>query len=181
MIGQTYPKGAMIRLVSGEDDAGAPASFSTTSGRDPAGGIGDARAGLPAQRLRGRLRVRTGAGARGGPLALSEPSSPGPTPASSPRRAAGGRDRLGRDDCSDPEGTGTGESRRVHQPPGPVLRDFFRGPIAGEPKDLLVAPSRRWNPVTLQPARCRAAGDGAQADFAAWRYAEFIAPSASAG
>jgi hypothetical protein len=176
MIGQTYPKGAIVS-VSGEDDA-ARRVFSTTSGARilPAGS-----ATLVQDFQRNVFVGVCGSGREQGleaaRLALSEPLVSGAN-AGFVRRGA----RLvvvivsDEDDCSDPEGTGTGES-----PPActshPVQSyvDFFRGPIAGEPKDLLVAAIAAVDPVTLQPARCRAAGDGAQADFAAWRYAEFIA------
>jgi len=86
------------------------------------------------------------------------------------------------DDCSDPDRTGTSED-----PPGctsfPVQSyvDFLRGPIGGEPKDLLVAAIAAVDPVTLQPSRCQVQGTGAQPEHPAYRYREFVDAFGSRG
>ncbi len=86
------------------------------------------------------------------------------------------------DDCSDPLGTGTSL-----EPPGctsyPVQNfiDFFKSPIAGEKRDVLVAGIIAVDPTTLQPAACEVqtaypgcAPSGVFAEHAAPRYKQFV-------
>jgi len=176
MIGRTYPKGAIVS-VSGPDDP-VQRVFSTSGGGRilPAGSptlvedfqrnafVGVCGSG----REQGLEAIR---------LALDEPLASG---ANAGFLRAGARLAVvivsDEDDCSDPESTGTSES-----PPGCTSRpvqayvDFLRGPVGGEPKDLFVAAIAAVDPVTLEPSRCRSPVDGAQADSAAFRYAEFVA------
>jgi hypothetical protein len=175
MIGQAYPKGAIVS-VSGPDDP-TRRSFSTTAGPRilPAGSPT-----LVQDFQRNAFVGVCGSGREQGleaaRLALSEPLVSGAN-AGFVRRGA----RLvvifvsDDDDCSDPERTGAGEEPTACTT-CPVQRyvDFLRGPIAGEPKDLFVAAIAAVDPVTLHPSRCRVEGSGADAEHAAYRYAELI-------
>jgi hypothetical protein len=175
MLGQTYPRGAIVS-VTGPADPGKRV-FSTTSGPRilPAGSPT-----LVADFQRNVYVGVCGSGREQGleaaRLALSEPLLSG---------ANAGFLRSGArlvvilvsddDDCSDPESTGSGEEPTACTSyPVQSYVDFFRGPMAGEPKDLFVAAIASVDPVTRQPSVCRVEGTGARVEHAAYRYASFV-------
>jgi hypothetical protein len=176
MAGQPYPRGAIVS-VSGPDDPAARV-FSTTAGPRilPA-----ASPTLVADFQRNVYVGVCGSGREQGleaaRRALSEPLLSG---ANAGFVRAGARLVLifvsDDDDCSDPESTGAGEEPTACTSyPVQGYVDFLRGPIAGEPKDLFVAAIAAVDPATRQPARCTVQGTGAQAEHAAFRYAELVA------
>jgi hypothetical protein len=175
LSGQPYPKGAIVS-VSGPDDPTRRVLSTTQPPR-----ILSAGSPTLVQDFRSNVFVGVcGSGREQGMeaarLALSEPLLSGAN-AGLVRRGA----RLvvvfvsDDDDCSDPQGTGTSE-----EPPGctsyPVQNyvDFLRGPIGGEPKDLLVAAIVAVDPSTLQPSQCRVQGTGAEVEHAAYRYRQLV-------